>query len=92
MTIEDDLNSSELILDGSHIIPKNGGEFVAYQGRKRFFNPQAYKHRFSSERTFAWIDKFRALLIRVYRKDTRFMGAHFVAFSMVNSRHVFAHQ
>jgi len=186
MTIEGDLNVSELNLDGSHIIAKNGGESVAYQGRKhaktsnllpitdregyiiattplvagnhndafelkdnlqtafkfmkqlgldfqdayfnadsafdtkaarkvcfnhgvvpniaentrnrktvkrgrkRLFHPAIYKHRFSSERTFAWIDKFRALLIRFDRKDVYFMGAHFIAFSMVNLRHVLA--
>ena len=60
------------------------------RGRKRFFNPDIYKHRFSSERTFAWIDKFRALLIRFDRKDVYFMGAHFIAYSMVNLRHVLA--
>jgi hypothetical protein len=31
---------------------------------KRLFNPEVYKLRFTSERTFAWIDKFRALLVR----------------------------
>ena len=188
MSIEGDLNLSELNLDGSHIIAKKGGESVAYQGRKRaktsnilpitdkegyilastplvagnhndafelkdnlqtafmfmkqlgldfqgaffnadsafdtkaarkvcfnhsvvpniavnkrnqkavkrgrkrFFNSVVYKHRFSSERTFAWIDKFRALVIRYDRKDVYFMGAHFIAYSMVNLRHVFAHQ
>jgi transposase len=188
LTIEGDLNLSELNLDGSHVIARNGGESVAYQGRKRaktsnilpitdregyiiattpliaghhndayelkdnlqtafkfmkrlgldfqgacfnadsafdtkaarkvcfnhgvrpniaenkrnrksvkrgrkrLFNPDIYKHRFSSERTFAWIDKFRALLIRHDRKDLYFMGAHFIAFSMVNLRHVLANQ
>jgi hypothetical protein len=35
LTIQGDLNLSELNLDGSHIIAKKGGESVAYQGRKR---------------------------------------------------------
>jgi len=35
MTIEADLNLSELNLDGTHVIAKKGGESVAYQGRKR---------------------------------------------------------
>ena len=186
MTIEGQLNLSELNLDGSHIIAKKGGESVAYQGRKRakttnilpvtdkkgfvigmtalmagnhndafelknnlsttfkamkrlgldfqgaFFNadsafdtkaarkvcfnhgvvpniaknkrnqkfvkpgrkrlfdPVIYKHRFSSERTFAWIDKFRALLMRFDRRDSHFMGAHYIAFTMLNLRHVIA--
>jgi len=35
LTILDDLNFSELNLDGSHVIAKKGGEAVAYQGRKK---------------------------------------------------------
>ena len=35
MAIESDLNLSELNLDGSRIIAKNGAEAVAYQGHKR---------------------------------------------------------
>jgi hypothetical protein len=34
------------------------------RGRKRFFDPEAYKLRFSSERTFAWTDALRTLFIR----------------------------
>ena len=26
--------------------------------------PEVYKHRFACERTFAWVDKFKALLIK----------------------------
>ncbi len=62
---------------------------TAKRGRKRFFNKDVYKHRFTSERSFAWIDKFRALLVRFYRKDAYFLGAHFIVFAMINLRHVF---
>jgi transposase len=58
------------------------------RGRKRLFNAEVYKHRFASERTFAWIDKFKALLVRFDRKDAYFLGAHFIAFAMINLRHV----
>ncbi|MBL7164834.1 MAG: IS5 family transposase [Anaerolineales bacterium] len=58
------------------------------RGRKRFFDPDVYKRRFTSERSFAWIDKFRALLIRYDRRDAYFLGAHFIAFAMINLRHV----
>ena len=187
MTIETDLNLSELNLDGSHTIAKKGGESVAYQGRKkakttnilpitdgkgfiiastgllagnhndaynlkphlqvafkslkklgldfsgaffnadkafdtkaarktcfnhglipnmdankrnrkvtkrgrkRLFDEDVYKHRFTSERSFAWIDKFRALVLRFDRKDAYFFGAHCIAFAMINLRHVFDH-
>jgi len=185
MTIKEDLNLSELNLDGSHAIAKKGGESVAYQGRKkakttnilpitdgegfiiastgliagnhndaynlkphlqiafkfmkrlgldfsdaffnadkafdtkdtrktcfnhdlipnidenkrnrkgnkrgrkRLFDADVYKRRFISERSFAWIDKFRALLLRFDRKDVYFFGAHCIAFAMINLRHVF---
>ena len=58
------------------------------RGRKRLFNADIYKHRFTSERTFAWIDKFKALLVRFERRDAYFLGAHFIAFAMINLRHV----
>ena len=58
------------------------------RGPKRFFNAEVYKHRFTCERTFAWVDKFKALLIRFDRKDIYFLGAHFIAFAMVNLRHI----
>ena len=58
------------------------------RGRKRFFNKEVYKRRFTSERSFAWIDKFRALLLRFDRCDAYFLGAHFIAFAMINLRHL----
>lgn len=58
------------------------------RGRKRRFNPTVYKQRFSSERTFAWIDKFRALLIRFDRTAAHFLGAHFIVYSLINLRHL----
>lgn len=59
-------------------------------GRKRLFNPEVYKLRFTSERTFAWIDKFRALLIRFDRNAAHFMGAHYIAYALINLRHLLA--
>ncbi len=188
MTIAEQLNLSELSLDGSHAIAKKGGESVAYQGRKkakttnilpitdghgfiiastgliagnhndafnlkchlqtafksmkrlglvikgaffnadmafdtkaarktcfnhglipnmvenkrnrkgnkrgrpRLFDAEVYKRRFISERSFAWIDKFRALLLRFDRRDAYYLGGHHIAFAMVNLRHVIAGQ
>lgn len=60
------------------------------RGRKRFFNATLYKLRFTSERSFAWVDKFRALLIRYDRKDANFLGAHHLVFALINLRHLFA--
>ena len=61
------------------------------RGRKRLFNKIVYRQRFASERTFAWIDKFRALRLRDDRKNVHFLGAHHLAFAMINLRHIFRH-
>jgi transposase len=62
----------------------------AKPGPKRLFNSDVYKHRFVAERSFAWLDKFRHLLIRFDRKDVYFLGANFITFAMINLRHTFA--
>ena len=60
------------------------------RGRKRLFNETVYKKCFVCERTFAWVDKFRALLLRFDYLDESFMASHHIAFSMINLRHVLA--
>ncbi len=57
-------------------------------GVRVLFNAEVYKHRFTSERSFAWIDKFRALLTRFDRREAYFLGAHFIAFALINLRYV----
>jgi len=58
------------------------------RGRPRLFNAEIYKRRFTSERSFAWIDKFRALLLRFDRQAAQYLGGHHIAFAMINLRHV----
>lgn len=60
------------------------------RGRQRLFNAQVYEGRFCAERTFAWVDKFKRLLIRFERYDACFLGAHYLAFALINLRHVLA--
>lgn len=60
------------------------------RGRKRLFRPDIYRQRFTSERTFAWIDKFRALLIRFDRLAHHFLAGHYLAYTLINLRHVLA--
>jgi len=60
------------------------------RGHKRLFNVEIYQCRFIAGRTFAWIDKFRALLVRYDFNATPFLGAHYLAFAMINFRHLFA--
>ena len=59
-------------------------------GRKRLFDTQVYKVRFVSERSFAWIDKFRALLLRFDVLNEPFLAGHHLAFALINLRHLFA--
>jgi len=61
------------------------------RGPKRLFNAEVYKRRFVAERSFAWIDKFKRLLIRFERKDAYFLAGHHIAFAMINLRHILAH-
>jgi len=58
------------------------------RGRKRLFNEKVYKNRFGTERTWAWVDKFKRLLIRFERNDTYFFGFHCIAFAMINLRNL----
>jgi len=60
------------------------------RGRPRLHNEEVYKRRFVAERSFAWVDKFKGLLIRFERKDAYFFGAHALAFAMINLRHLVA--
>lgn len=60
------------------------------RGRKRHFDRAVYKKRFVSERTFAWIDKFKRLLIRFERKKVYALGFHLLAYTLINLRHVLA--
>jgi len=72
-----------------NIAPNSRGRRRAKPGPARRFDAAVYKHRFCAERTFAWIDKFRALLVRYDRCASHFMGAHFIAFALINLRVIF---
>ena len=56
------------------------------RGRKREFNEESYKNRFVIERTFAWLDKFRTLIIRYERKAVFWLGFHFIALTLLNMK------
>jgi transposase len=60
------------------------------RGRKRHFNRVVYKRRFVSERSFAWIDTFKTLLIRFERKAAYCLGFHHIGFALINLRNLLA--
>ncbi len=53
------------------------------RGRKRFFDQKIYQRRFVSERSFAWIDSFRILLIRFDVLDKSWLNWHYLAFALI---------
>lgn len=58
------------------------------RGRKRLHNKEVYKNRYVIERSFAWVDKFRSVLVRYDVREEHFLGANHLAFAMINLRSV----
>ena len=47
------------------------------------FDPQLYKERFVVERTNAWIDGFKNLILRYETNDKHWLGLHYLAFAII---------
>jgi transposase len=58
------------------------------RGRKRWFDEEVYKQRFTIERSFGWEDKFRRVLLRFERIAENHMGFKLLAFTLINLRWV----
>ena len=56
------------------------------RGRKRLFNKAIHALRDRVERTFAWEDKFKRLLLRFERIQKRHYGMKLMAYTMINLR------
>jgi hypothetical protein len=56
------------------------------RGRKRFFNEAIHALRMHVERTFAWEDKFKRLLLRFERIQQRHYGMKLIAYTLINLR------
>jgi transposase len=57
------------------------------RGRKRLFNAAIHSLRLCVERTFAWEDKFKRLLLRFEFKQQRQYGMKLMAYTLINLRH-----
>jgi hypothetical protein len=57
------------------------------RGRKRLFNPAIHQLRDRVERTFAWEDKFKWLLMRFEHLQRRHYGMKLMAYTLINIRH-----
>ena len=56
------------------------------RGRKRLFDADVYALRSQVERTFAWEDKFRRVILRFERYAQRHLGFKLLAFTLINLR------
>ena len=56
------------------------------RGRKRFFNEAIHALRMHVERTFAWEEKFKRLLLRFERIQQRHYGMKWMASTLINLR------
>jgi hypothetical protein len=56
------------------------------RGRKRFFNATIHALRTRVDRTFAWEDKFKRLLLRFERIQQRHYGMKLLAYTLINMR------
>ena len=57
------------------------------RGRKRFFNEAVHALRMRVERTFAWEDTFKRLLLRFEHMQQRHYGLKLMAYTLINLRH-----
>ena len=57
------------------------------RGRKRLFNQAIHQLRDRVERTFAWEDKFKRLLMRFEHIQRRHYAMKLMAYTMINVRH-----
>jgi transposase len=64
--------------------PRNSTLSETYQ----HFDEQLYKERFVIERTNAWLDSFKALLIRFEKNIDSWMALHFIAFTVLLLRKI----
>jgi transposase len=56
------------------------------RGRKRLFNEVIYALRTRVDRTFAWEDKFKRLLLRFEHLQQRHFGMKLMAYTLINLR------
>jgi transposase len=56
------------------------------RGRKRLFNEVIYALRTRVDRTFAWEDKFKRLLLRFEHMQQRHFGMKLLAYTLINMR------
>lgn len=66
---------------------RNRNKSKPKKGRPRYFNIKSYKERFTVEKTFAWEDCYRSLVIKYDHKYSNYMGRKHLAYTLINLRH-----
>jgi len=66
--------------------PRNRKTNAPKRGRPRLWDAEVYALRFAVERTFAWEDKFRRVLIRFEIKKAHYLGFKHLAYTLINLR------
>lgn len=56
------------------------------RGRKKYFDEVIYKTRYVNERSFAWMDNFRTLLIRFDTTTESWLNWHYLAGFLLNAK------
>lgn len=62
--------------------PKNGN----LSDREEYFDQEFYQHRFVIERTFAWLDACKALIIRFEKTARNWINCHIIALIAIIAR------
>lgn len=66
--------------------PRNRNTSKPKRGRPRTFKHLSYKRRFSVERTFAWEDAYRGLVLRYDCKQSHFLAHKLLCYTLINLR------
>ena len=71
--------------------PRNTKKPIAIARKFRWLNRELYRQRYKVERTFAWQDTYRKLVISYDRLEQTRKGFRLLAYSMINFRVTFNH-
>jgi len=63
--------------------PRNGDT-----KNEKYFDNELYKRRFKIEKANAWLDSFKALLIRFEKLNITWINLHYIAFSILLLRKI----
>ena len=78
-----DILEKKEIIGNIKVNPRNGD--TKYE---RYFDPELYKRRFKIEKANAWLDSFKALLVRFETLNITWTNLHYLAFSILFLRKI----